>query len=124
MKNLSTISFIVLIGLVCLIQMTLSQCVEYVSPLDRIKTRRVDCPMVKLEKRQAQPTQDNMFKIDFECLVPDKTLCIKVNEVFIAAGKFITTSLNLKQPITVTAKFLDLCAQLGCSATSIILGAA
>ena len=49
MKILLSISFIVLTGLICLIQKTLSQkCLEYLSPLNERETRIVDCPIVKI----------------------------------------------------------------------------
>ena len=102
MKISSTISLIVLIGLASLIQTTLSQCLEYLSIFNRKETRTVDCPMVTInKKRQAQPTSDNMFTVDFTCLISDETLCQKVKNVFVTAGKFITATLNLKFRIIV-----------------------
>src|SRR5437762_4556093 len=92
MKFLSTIPFVILIGLVCLIQTTMSQsCLEYLNPIYRFETKFVDCPMVsskyKRDKRQETPT--DMFTINFQCLIDNKTLCDKVNNVLITAGKFI-----------------------------------
>ncbi|RIA87227.1 hypothetical protein C1645_301519 [Glomus cerebriforme] len=55
----------------------------------------------------------------------DKALCNKVKNVFIAAGQFITATLNLKSPITVDAQFFDFCIQNGdCGTETVILGAA
>src|SRR5205823_2897776 len=77
------------------------------------------------KKRQAQPTSDNMFTVDFTCLISDKTLCQKVESVFVTAGKFITATLNLKLPISVNATFLDLCkSSRECDGNKVILGAA
>jgi hypothetical protein len=120
-------------------KMTLSQqCIEYLNPLYRHKTRFVDCPMVSSkDKRQVSsgnpapsaPTPkapNDKFIVDFDCQIADKVLCNKVDNVFITAGKFITDTINLKAPVTVTAKFYDLCAVEGeCGAGGrIILGAA
>jgi hypothetical protein len=139
MKFLSTISFIVLVELICLTQMTLSmQCLEYINPIYRHKTRFVDCPMVSSkDKRQVTPgnpepstpeptpASNEKFIVDFLCLIDDKTLCDKVDNVFITAGKFITETLNLKSQITVAAKFFDFCTMGECGAGGkIILGAA
>src|SRR2546423_558322 len=118
MKILSMIFFIVLMGLMHLTQTTLSQCLEYLSPFNRSEAIVVNCPTVTTNnKRQAQPTSDNMFTVDFTCLISDETLCQKVKNVFITAGKFITATLNLKLPISVNATFLDICKSvIGCTA--------
>src|SRR4051812_47065407 len=101
MKILSTISLIFLIG--CLIQTSLSQqCIEYSSPFNKNEIKMVDCPMATFnDKRQASPTptSDDLFKIDFQCLITNETLCNKVNNVFVTAGKFITATLNLNSPV-------------------------
>src|ERR1044072_7356966 len=125
MKILSTISLIVLIGLTCLTSIALSEkCLEYLSPLHH-ETKFVDCPMVlSNDKRQAQPTSDNMFIVNFCCTASDKVLCNKVENVFITAGKYITATLNLKSTITVNATLTNICEIVhGCNGT-IILGSA
>ena len=94
MKILSTIIFIVLIGLVCLTPTTLSQkCLEHLGPLHLHETRMVDCPIVSSIDKRQQPTSDNLFFVDFHCLITDNILCGKINNVFITAGKFITATL-------------------------------
>ena len=128
MKILSTISFIILIGLTYLTQTTLSQkqqksqkCIEFTRPIYRYKTVMVDCPMVTTnDKRQAPVTSDNMFTVDFNCLVDDTVLCNKVRNVFITAGKFITATLNLKSIIIVNATLANLCELYGCNGTGIL----
>src|SRR5688572_11911140 len=98
MKNLSTISFVVLIGLICLTPPTLSdRCLEYVNLLDGLETRAIDCPRIisSIDKRQTPGTSDNMFVVKFTCAIDDQSLCEKVNNVYNTAGKFITATLNL-----------------------------
>src|SRR5581483_9294740 len=128
MKILSTILFVILIGSLCLVQTTLSQqCVEYLSPLDKSKFKIADCPMVAASptKHKRQTQADNMFIINLDCSISDTALCGKVNDTFNAAGKYITATLNLKNPIVVNATFLDFCQETGvCSLTSVVLGAA
>src|SRR4051812_7158398 len=102
MKILSTISFIIiiLIGLICLTQTTLShKCIEFKKPIYRYKTQIVDCPMVTANDKRQAPTPDNMFTVDFSCLINDQVLCGKVKNVFISAGKYITATLNLKSVV-------------------------
>src|SRR5581483_484327 len=97
MKILSTILFVILIGSLCLVQTTLSQqCVEYLSPLDKSKFKIADCPMVKIDKRQAPSPviPVNLFNVNFNCLINDNVLCSKVKNVFITAGKYITATLD------------------------------
>src|ERR1051325_9304801 len=111
MKILSTTSFIVLVGLICLTQTTFSQkCVEYLNQLNGYEPKIVDCPMVvsSMNKRQAQPTPDNMFVVDFHCFDVDTALCNKVENAFAYAGRYVTATLNLKSPVSVNATFLDL----------------
>ncbi|CAB4399069.1 unnamed protein product [Rhizophagus irregularis] len=126
MKILSKISFIFLIGLICLTQLTLSQkCLEYLRPVYRYETKVIDCPMVSTnDKRQSIPTSnDLMFIINFKCLTNDKITCGKVENVLITAGKFITATLNLKTAITVDAQFLNYCLTYGdCDQEKVILG--
>ncbi|GET00475.1 hypothetical protein GLOIN_2v1837721 [Rhizophagus clarus] len=126
MKILSTISFVILLELICLVQMTLTEkCLEYIAPFYR-KTKIVECPMVaSKDKRQTTTNSNNMITVDFHCLTDDKTLCNKVEQVFITAGKFITATLNLKTVISVNAQFLDFCKTYGeCDKNVVILGAA
>ncbi|RIA87718.1 hypothetical protein C1645_776596 [Glomus cerebriforme] len=127
MKILSRISFIILIGLICLTQTTLSaKCITYKRPIFRYEKEVIDCPIVSSnDKRQTQATPDNMFVVNFNCSVADKVLCNKVQNVFVTAGKFITATINLKSVVSVDAKFLDFCANFGeCDTQAIILGAA
>src|ERR1051325_3361216 len=99
MKISLTISFIVLVVLICLTQTALSiQCLEYLSPIYRHETRFVDCPMVSSkDKRQVSPANpaptppepapasNDKFTVNFQCLITDKTLCDKVDNVFATA---------------------------------------
>ena len=100
----STTTFFIV--LICLTRITLSQtCVEHLSTLNGYETKIVDCPMVSstssiLDKRQ---TSDNMFVVNFHCLITDSVLCKKAENVFNKAGRFITATLNLKSPVTVNA---------------------
>ncbi|GBB98213.1 hypothetical protein RclHR1_03170009 [Rhizophagus clarus] len=108
--------------------MTLShKCLEFEEPIYRYKTRMVDCPMVTANERRQVPTTtpDNMFTLDFSCMVNDQVLCDKVRNVFITAGKFITATLNLKSAVSVKAQFLDFCVNFNdCDTNEVILGAA
>jgi hypothetical protein len=126
MKILSTVSFIFLIGLVCLTRLTLSlKCLEYLRPVYRYETKVVDCPMVSTNnKRQLIPaSNDLMFIINFNCLTNDKVICSKVENVLITAGKFLTATLNLKTAITIDAQFLNFCLTYGdCDNEKVILG--
>jgi hypothetical protein len=111
----------------CLTQTTLSlKCLEFTKPLYRYKTQTVDCPIVTAnDKRQAPSSPDNMFVVDFICLINNVTLCDKVKNVFVTAGKFITATLNLKSVVSVKAEFVDFCANFNdCDTNAIILGAA
>ncbi|PKY43779.1 hypothetical protein RhiirA4_541363 [Rhizophagus irregularis] len=129
MKILSTTLFVVVLELICLVQITVPEkCLEYISPFYQ-KTRMIDCPMIhskdSKDKRQTSSKSDNMITVDFQCLIDDKQLCKKVEQVFITAGKFITATLNLKSIISVNAQFLDFCKTYGkCDKDVIILGAA
>jgi hypothetical protein len=127
MKILTTILFVVVLKLICLTQITLSEkCLEYIAPFYR-KTRIINCPMVysKKVKRETPSKLDNMITVDFHCLIDDKPLCNKVEQVFVMAGKFITATLNLKTVISVNAEFLDFCKTYGeCNKEVVILGAA
>jgi hypothetical protein len=121
-----SIFFIILIGLSGLTQTTLlEKCLDYVNPLNESKTI-VDCPIVSSnDKRQTQPTLDNMFIINFSCLIDDSVLCGKIERVFVTAGKFITATLNLKAVISVDAQFLNFCVTHGyCDKKNRILGTA
>ncbi|UZO16338.1 uncharacterized protein OCT59_007727 [Rhizophagus irregularis] len=120
------IYFIIIIGLSCLTPMSLSEkCLDYLSPLNG-ETKIVDCPMVSSnDKRQTQPTLDNMFAVDFSCLIDDSVLCDKVEKVFVTAGKFITATLNLKAVVSVDAQFLNFCTTYGyCDKGKTTLGSA
>ncbi|GBB98208.1 hypothetical protein RclHR1_03170004 [Rhizophagus clarus] len=129
MKVLIKTSFTVLAVLIVLTRTTLSEkCVVYSEPVYRYKTQFIDCPMVKknatLEKRQ-NTTPDDMFNVNFHCSINDNSLCNRVKNVFVSAGKYITATLNLKTQIQVNAQFLDFCKEQGdCDTQSIILGAA
>ncbi|CAB4399068.1 unnamed protein product [Rhizophagus irregularis] len=126
MKILSTINFIILIGLICLTQTLSHKCLEFKKPLYKYKTQVVDCPLVTAnDKRQTQTSPDNMFVVDFDCSINNATLCDKVKDVFITAGKFITATLDLKSAVSVKAQFVDFCASFNdCDTNAIILGAA
>ncbi|GBB98211.1 hypothetical protein RclHR1_03170007 [Rhizophagus clarus] len=126
MKVLSSIPFIFLISIVCLTQLSISQkCLEYLRPIYRYETKVVDCPMVSInDKRQLIPeSNDLMFIINFNCLINDKIMCNKVENVLITAGKFVSATLNLKTAITIDAQFLNFCLEYGdCDKEKVILG--
>ncbi|CAI2171089.1 9732_t:CDS:2 [Funneliformis geosporum] len=112
MKNLSTTLFIILIGLCLTHTVSSEKCIQYSNPLNQRENRVFDCLMASpSQKRQlpTPPTSDNMFNVQFNCLVDDKVLCGKVENVFVTAGKFITATLNLKSEISVNATFLNFC---------------
>jgi hypothetical protein len=74
-----------------------------------------------INKRQ---TNDNMFVVKFSCSINNKALCDKVQNVFATAGKFITSTLNLKAAINVNAQLQDFCATEGlCDSQQTVLGA-
>src|SRR4051812_18332149 len=112
--KIASILFIVVVVLVELLCLTLSeQCIEYIRPLYRQKTKIIDCPTVSFKDKRETPLASNKFTIDFNCLINDKTLCDKVENVFVIAGKFITATLDLKSVVSVKAQFLDFCATYG-----------
>ncbi|RGB43137.1 hypothetical protein C1646_782277 [Rhizophagus diaphanus] len=77
------------------------------------------------DKRQTPTSPDNMFVVDFDCSINNVTLCDKVKDVFITAGKFITATIDLKSAVSVKAQFVDFCASFNdCDTNLIILGAA
>lgn len=133
MKKLSTTLFIILIGLCLTHTVSSEKCIQYFNPLNSKENRVFDCLMASpAQKRQlpTPPASDNMFNVQFNCLVNDKALCSKVENVFVTAGRFITATLNLKSVISVNATFLNFCEVniapgIDCnSPNKVILGAA
>ncbi|CAG8525302.1 5912_t:CDS:2 [Ambispora gerdemannii] len=112
---------------------TNAQCYEH-NPLKISDKELVECPLVddgddeeSLKKRQnTSSNSTQMFQIKLTCGISDRAICAKVNTAFAAAGTIISATLNLKEPVTVNATFIDFCKSMGDCGNSgfLTLGAA